>query len=58
MQKIDHPKYGSCYELTHPQDKGFAQIAQGAKVNATTLPSGTKTPTEDLVIREKYLVKE
>jgi hypothetical protein len=58
MQKVDHPKYGSCYELTEQQDIGFSQIAQGATVNETILPSGTKTPAETLVIREKYLVKE
>ena len=58
MEKIEHPKYGTCYELTKPQDIGFSRIAQGATVNNTTLPSGTVTPTEDLIIREKYLVKK
>lgn len=58
MQKIEHPKYGSCYELTEPQDISLAKMLEGATVNNTTLPSGTKTPAEDLIVREKYLVKK
>jgi hypothetical protein len=56
MKEIQHAQYGQCYELTEPQDIAFANIAQGARVNNTTLPSGTKTPEENLLIRGKYLV--
>lgn len=58
MKKINHPKHGECYELTDSKDIEFAKIAQGATVKKTILLSGNKTPNEDLVIREKYLVRE
>jgi hypothetical protein len=57
LKQIEHPQYGSCYELEKPNDIGFSNIAQGAQVNATILPSGTKTPDRNLFIREKYLVE-
>lgn len=56
MKQIQHPQFGKCYELTNPQDVVFSEMAQGALVNQTALPSGTKTPAENLWIREKYLV--
>jgi hypothetical protein len=56
MKQIQHPQYGQCYELTEPSDIAFSGMAQAALVNATVLPSGTKTPSENLWIREKYLV--
>ncbi len=56
MKQIQHPQYGQCYELTKPNDIAFSGMAQAALVNETILPSGTKTPSENLWIREKYLV--
>lgn len=58
MKEINHPKYGKCYEMTKQSDIQFCDIAQGALVSATTFPSGTKTPLENLWIREKYLVRQ
>lgn len=37
-------------QLTHPRDIAFAEIAQHALVNGTTLPSGYRTPDEDMEI--------
>ncbi len=56
MKQIQHPRYGQCYKLTNSNDIAFAEIAQGSIVNQTVFPSGTKTPAENLWIREKYLV--
>lgn len=56
MKKIQHPKYGDCYEMTEPNDVAFSKMAQGALLNETVLPSGTKTPAENLWFRGKYLV--
>lgn len=56
MELIRHPQYGQCHELTKPQDIAFSEMAQGALVNRTVLPSGTRTPSKNLWVREKYLV--
>lgn len=42
--------------LAHPQDIAFTKIAQHALVNGTTLPSGYRTPDEDMEIVGTELV--
>lgn len=45
-------------ELTQPEDRMFAQIAQGAVVNNSTLPSGLLTPPYDMIFVGNFLVPQ
>jgi hypothetical protein len=58
MKKISHSSFGECWEITVPNDLAFCRVAQRALVNDTILPSGTKTPAENLWIRGRYLVQK
>ncbi len=48
---------GAFMELTSPEDLSFAEVAQGARVNQTILPSGYTTPPRDLFIHGKWLTE-